>query len=471
MEERHSPSRPLRLGTRRRAARLKRAASLPAEGGFAPAKRAASLDTDKQLKTSGAEWLQSLETERDAHRRNVALQRRLTNSVHRIWQSHERRLRDYAPGTKVYNDEFKAAGRWAKKLLQLQNCQTQWVGYRADCCKGRTRPIAVPVGCNDRLCPLCSWNRSARARKRTKNLFDRLTHPAMITLTIPNLPTIRKHNYTLFRQRVRSFIKQHSGWILGGVYSLETTYNRTDRTWHIHVHILADLASSLPPKTDRVKIAGRDLPRFTVMKRRLEYDWLRLWKTDMGRKARRDASPMRRAGEEYEFEQWLDQTFRNRVREKVGGVWRPIEGLSKRAIEARTKWNREFRRVVDIRPVLDRDGAAREVLKYITKSADFCDLPDAIEPFANAVKGARLIQTFGSWYGVQLDDAGDTGAARNFGELKCSCGENHWKRMGMFFHRDVVMIGGQWYLREPHDHNSSGTVPRPTIRALDAREE
>jgi hypothetical protein len=471
MEERFLPSRPLRLGTRRRA-RSKRAGS-SAEGGLAPAKRAASLDTEKYLATTVADWLQSTETEEDTRRRNVILHHRLNNTVHRIWQSHRARLEDYEPGTKVFEDQFKLAARWEKQWQQLHNCQSEWIGYRAECCGGSTRPVAVPIGCNHRLCPLCSWNRSSRARKKIKKMFDRLTHPVLITLTIPNLPKIRKHDYTLFRQRVRAFIKQHNAWIQGGVYSLETTYNRAERSWHIHVHILADVSYPLPTKNDKIKIAGRNMMRFTVLKRRLEYDWLRLWKPSMGKKVRTDANAQRRAGEEYQFEQWLAMTEAHRVREFRPGLgWQPIEGLSKKALQARREWNREFRRTVDIRPVMDRDGAAREVLKYITKSADFCDLPEAVEPFVNAVKGARLIQTFGSWYGVKLDDEKDDGELRDWGELRCNCGENHWLRMGVFYHSDVEMDGeGRWRLRSPIDHNSRGTVPRPTIRALEAREE
>ncbi len=122
---------------------------------------------------------------------------------------------------------------------------------------------------------------------------------------------------------------------------------------------------------------------------------------------------------------------------------------------------------------MDRDGAAREVLKYITKVAAFSDLPEAVEPFCNAVRGARLIQTFGTWYGVKLDDdSGDAEHPEDWGDLTCTCGLNVWARMGVFYRRDVEMdAAGQWHLKAPLNHNSMGTIPRPTIRALEAREE
>ena len=142
------------------------------------------------------------------------------------------------------------------------------------------------------------------ARVRIKTLFDRLTHPVLITLTIPNQRSIRKHDYTLFRQRVRKFIAQHKAWIKGGVYSLETTYNRSERSWHVHCHILADVATSLPTKENKVRLAGSNVCLFTAIKLRLEFDWMRLWAQGWGKKAANGASAMRQAGDEFDFETW-----------------------------------------------------------------------------------------------------------------------------------------------------------------------
>lgn len=462
MQERIAPSRPTRLGTRRRSA-------AKAGGGHAGAKRPLSLDTEKQVETSVRDWMRQEESPADIWRSKWNLHNELERSVYGIWQGYARRAKAQPDAVARVTLDRQAA-KWEKTWLQLNNCQSQWVGYRAKCCGGKTTPVAIPIGCNHRLCPLCCHIRSLNAQRRIRKMFDRLTHPALITLTIPNLLTIRKHDYTLFRQRVRKFIKQQSGWIKGGVYSLETTYNRQERTWHIHVHILADLASSLPSRADKVTLAGESVYRFTAIKLRLEYDWLRLWGAKWGKKPRTDARADVRLGDEYNFEEWVRLTRRMRLKEFRAGGWRAIEGVSARVLKARSKWNAQNRRVIDLRPVLDRDAAAREVLKYITKVAQFSDMPEALEPFIDAVKGARLIQTFGSWYGVALDDAPDE-AEQQHG-MQCSCGCNDWKRMGIFYHRDVQLDpDGRWRLRPPHDHNSRGTVPRPTIRALDVREE
>ena len=468
MLDRHIPSRPMRLGTRRRSAR--QGGRTAVAGGHVPAKRATSLDTQKHLATSVREWMGEQRSDLDVYREKRALHRQLTHTYHEIWQQ-------YARATEASEDEderkdlFKARARWEKRWMRVLDCQSEWIGYRAECCKSQTTPIAVPVGCNDRMCPLCSHHRSAKAQRKLRTMFDRLEHPVLITLTVPNQSRIRKHTYELFRQRVRKFIAQHKGWIRGGVYSLETTYNRQEKTWHVHAHILADIASSLPAKSDKVTLAGMKMYRFRAMKLRLEFDWFRLWRTTWGKKPRTDAKAQARMGDEYTFEKWVELCHRMRQKEWRNGSYQQRTDLSPAEMQMCFDWNRENRMVVDIKPVDDRNRAAREVLKYIAKTADFIDLPEAVETFCDAVRGARLIQTFGSWYGVKLDDPADPEHVHDWGDLTCACGVNDWKRLGVFHHKDVEMdAGGRWRLRRPHDWKSAGTVPRPTIRALDVRE-
>jgi hypothetical protein len=159
------------------------------------------------------------------------------------------------------------------------------------------------------------------------------------------------------------------------------------------------------------------------------------------------------------------------LKEWRDGKYRPIQGLAPNVLKARTEWNARYRRVFDIRPVDNREGAAKEVLKYITKVNDLADLPEAVEPFCDAVKGARLIQTFGSWYGAQIEPEEPIEGQADWGKLHCTCGHNEWKRMGCFSWLDVEFAeDGRAYLKSPLDNNSRGTVPRPKIPALAVRE-
>jgi hypothetical protein len=446
------------------------------EAGASRREAAPSLDTEKLLATTVRQWSAAQRTEKEIRVEQWAIKKVIGGSIHKIWQDYEEKVRDARDAGLIFESEGfgREALKWFKQYEQLRGCQAQWIGYRAACCTASTRPVAVPVGCNHRLCPLCAAHRSTVARKRIKTLFDRLTHPVLITLTVPNKQSIRKADFGHFRKRVRQFIAQHKDWILGGVYSLETTYNRTEKSWHIHVHVLADVSAALPAKTEKTLLAGQKVYAFTAIKLKLEFDWVRLWGKDWGKKAKKDASAMRREGDTFTFEEWVRTGRTSRLKEFVCGKYRPIEGLSADEMRARTEWNMRNRRVIDVRPVTDRDGAAREVLKYLTKAAAFADLPEAIEPFMNAVKGARLIQTFGSWYGVSLDTAADFDPEHfeDWGEMKCACGKNSWERMGVFFRSDVEMrADGRWFLKRHIQPNCRGTVPRPTIRALEPEPE
>lgn len=529
MEERVAPSRPSRLGTRRRKSpqaisALPEAGASRRRGATAP-----SLDTCKQLATSVANWMQEQETDWDSYQSRLRLWKQLLATVHQIWQDwaakpHDEGEQDwwdryeeekakiaddtnlaydawlekyvlkhglpscseaylralYLEGWKKQNKPVGKCAqvlRWEKQYFQLLRCEGEWIGYKPDCCDGKA--VAVPVGCNHRLCPLCGWHRSQKARRRMRTMFDRLNHPNFLTLTVPNVNRISKGTFHHIRKRVRLFISQHKDIFLGGVYAIETTYNRAEKTWHVHAHVLVDQPWAFPKVDQRVNFAGRNIPAFNLIKLSLEFDWSRLWLNTkdrsgkwvnpLGRLPRRNARESALDGERWLFEEWVRGCWANALKE---WDWRtkkfvPID-LPAAEMKRRTEWNQAHRRVLWTKPVTDREGAAKEVLKYITKSADFCDLPDCVEAFYNAAKGARLIQTFGSWYGVDIDLYASAAHPEDWSELKCDCGENRWSRMGLFQYRDVAMdADGRWRLARVFNHNSGGTVARPTIRALD----
>jgi len=166
-------------------------------------------------------------------------------------------------------------------------------------------------------------------------------------------------------------------------------------------------------------LAGEKTYAFTAIKLRLEFDWMRICTVGWGKKAKKNASKMRQEGDVYDFESWVADGRQMRMKEWRNGGYQAIQassGCAGSADEMECEESPRGRRA----PVLDRDGAAREVLKYITKVADFSDLPEAIEVFCDAVRGARLIQTFGTWYGVKLDTVFDPEHMDDWGEMKCA---------------------------------------------------
>lgn len=515
MRERVALSRPSSLGTPRR---KPKGAARSGEAG------APSLDTSKQLATTVRNWLQDQETEWDTYNRKLNLWRQLLATVHQIWQDKASLPRDGAEQSwwdayegeregirrdenpaydawleayveknglptcpeaylqclylTAWKKKHKPVGKcaeilkWEKQYLQLLHCQTEWIGYRPDCEHG-SELYAQPVGCNHRLCPLCNGDRSRKAQRRMKNMFDRLEHPQFLTLTVPTRKRISKRTFHLLRKRVLQFLKMHPEMFRGGVYAIETTYRRQEKRWHTHAHVLVDGTFALPGKDQRLEFAGRNMPAFTLIKLALEFDWTRLWCKTLGKMPRKNAARAKLDGERWTFERWASEAADYALKEYDfrEKKWVPITGLSDAEMRARQDWNRRNRRVLWIKPVDDRAKAAREVLKYITKSADFCDLPEAVEEFWNATRGARLIQTFGTWYGVDVALLSNGMDERDWKDLSCTtCGKRYVRMPGAFYKRDVTMDAhGRWLLRRGFNPNTAGTVPRPTIRALDWR--
>jgi hypothetical protein len=545
LQERYAPSRPYRRGTQRRRA-LQGERKDGAGGRALAGRRAHSLDTDNLLATSVRSWLQDQETEWDRQESRERLWRRLKDTIYGIWQdkltvlkAHPKDAADLfwwdayeaereairEDRNPAYNEwlgkyiakhglpscregylqclylshwkrKHKPSGlardvlRWEAQYFQLLNCQSEYIAYRANCCASRTEAVAVPIGCNHRLCPLCNWHRSQNSQRTVRKLYDRVEWPAFITLTVPNVKRISKRTFEHLRKRTKQFFAQHDYMFQGGVYAIESTYNRREKSWHVHVHALVSSNFRLPEKDQRIEFAGRNMPVFTYLKLALEYDWSRLWCKDFGkrwyfvpRKLARysDDSRQRKEvlrfsrsclNERAGFEEWVRSCHRNSIREYVAGAWKVRTDLSESELKVRTDWNLQNRRNLWIKRVDDRDRAVKEVLKYITKSADFIDDPAAVIAFYDASRGARLIQTFGSWYGVDFAVEFDTTHPQDWSKLECACGMNHWERIGCVQRKDVYMqAGGRWRLRRLLFDDSRWTFGRPRIRALERPEE
>lgn len=86
--------------------------------------------------------------------------------------------------------------------------------------------------------------------------------------------------------------------------------------------------------------------------------------------------------------------------------------------------------IVDIRPIRGHDAAIAEAIKYITKITPFWDDPRLLNEFMQAVRGARLLGTFGTLYG---QDVPDTRPPKRFPTC-AGCGSTdpaHWQGHGL----------------------------------------
>lgn len=289
----------------------------------------------------------------------------------------------------------------ARDLRRLRNCQTEWIGFRAKCCGGKS--VAVPIGCNHRLCPFCANSRLERSRDPARKLLEGMTNPAFLTLTVPNVRVLTREVLAELSSQWKRFQRSVELVGIGGIRSIEVTFNREEKTWHPHLHILFDSPypiTGIRPKTFQRLIA------------RLEYSWLRVCSPAF-------ASSNGRS--ETAFLCW--EAERNKH-----GKGDP--------------WNLENRRIIKLKGVIDGPGAVAEVMKYISKGNRFHDVPEAVGGFLAAVRSFRMIQRYGSFYNFQIE----RGAAETF--LKCDCGKGEWERLGVYDFSSVVQSEtGCWYLR------------------------
>ena len=113
----------------------------------------------------------------------------------------------------------------------MANCQFQQSG-----------PLLFP--CQLRHCEFCSWRESRKARKqyllRFLKCIDDGLRIATLTLTVPNVPTLKGQDYDRLFERVKEFLNLDyvRRCIFGGVARIETTYNADRQEFHPHFHIL-----------------------------------------------------------------------------------------------------------------------------------------------------------------------------------------------------------------------------------------
>jgi hypothetical protein len=131
-------------------------------------------------------------------------------------------------------------GPWsaAKDYQRVKDCQSLWIGFKADCCSSRA--IAVPVGCNHRLCPLCNAARLEHYRGPAREMLAAMKYPTFLTLTVPNVGDLSSKTFDNIRTWWKAFFRSNKERMRGGIYSVEVTYNREAHTWHPHIHVIFD---------------------------------------------------------------------------------------------------------------------------------------------------------------------------------------------------------------------------------------
>lgn len=128
--------------------------------------------------------------------------------------------------------------RFLRRCLRISNCcafPVIWIGPDG-------QPEVSLGRCRDRLCPFCSIARAHESGARVEALLRTMDSPRFMTLTVPHCDDDLRVQLDRIMVQLRE-LRKTSAWrryVLGGVWSLEITYNRTTGQWHPHVHIVFD---------------------------------------------------------------------------------------------------------------------------------------------------------------------------------------------------------------------------------------
>jgi len=122
---------------------------------------------------------------------------------------------------------------------KVKDCCNTFIGFIAVCC-GDT--VAFPCHCGHRLCPVCQGRRQRDLTDRLRFFLGKMQSPRHIVLTVKNVSHINKAYFN----KLRGYLKKLRHRKIfqecrGGVYRFETSHNAKSKTWHVHLHILADI--------------------------------------------------------------------------------------------------------------------------------------------------------------------------------------------------------------------------------------
>jgi hypothetical protein len=96
--------------------------------------------------------------------------------------------------------------------------------------------------CRSRICPRCGKSRSWQLVARVDELVKQMNSPRFVTLTLRSSDAPLRdqlHRLQTCFARIRRS-KTWKGAFLGGVSTVEVTFNPERRQWHPHLHLIAD---------------------------------------------------------------------------------------------------------------------------------------------------------------------------------------------------------------------------------------
>lgn len=170
----------------------------------------------------------------------------------RPWRTHKRTSRAIAASLfRIYKDHPKK-NAWAKKRSdRIQQCSNylQFGDYASTETGEVTRRLVAAQFCRDRLCPMCAWRKSLVMFSQISQIMDWVDErekvvPIFLTLTVRNCEGagLEKTVDLLLKSwsRMMTSRGRRKPWMVsrGWFRALEITYNKSENTWHPHLHAI-----------------------------------------------------------------------------------------------------------------------------------------------------------------------------------------------------------------------------------------
>lgn len=99
-----------------------------------------------------------------------------------------------------------------------------------------------PIRCRDRLCPLCALRRAAEAAQKYGKAVASMDAARHLVLTAPALDAPLAEQLRGMQNAMKR-LRQQLAWkrrVVGGVYTIEVTFNKESGRWHPHLHVIVD---------------------------------------------------------------------------------------------------------------------------------------------------------------------------------------------------------------------------------------
>jgi len=240
----------------------------------------------------------------------------------------------------------------------------------------KRKPKLISLHCDSVFCPECAARRAKPYQQKIWEVIRKdKRNLFFVTFTLKSTAHLDRERVDLLIGAFKK-LRESKPWdemIAGGFYSIEATWNQ-QAGWHPHLHVLVKAADD-----------------FGKMKRAEQRIWL----------------------------------------SRIKALWREITGDSYYIHIDRVygidKKGRKTRRI--------NERAVKELVKYSTKAADFCERPDLIGEFRDAFKNVRRMQAFGCFYGAQkqVDKETEKSEAQQLALMPgCICGKCSWGHLNLF---------------------------------------